>query len=203
MPILAAEPMVYPDCLFDESEADEPVNRGGSALWWVAHTKPRQEKALARHLRTNEVSYFLPQFEKTIRRQRNRFRSWNLLFPGYVFILGDDEARGEALKSNRIAGLLAVPEQGELELDLQRVYRIVCSNLPLFPEDRLVNGTRVRMVHGPLKGLHGVIEERRGQHRFVVTVSFIRQGVSAEVEARDIEPLLDDASIGEPSRATA
>lgn len=203
MPILAAEPMVYPDCLFAESQADQPVRRGASALWWVAHTKPRQEKALARHLRTNEVSYFLPQFEKTIRRQRNRFISWNLLFPGYVFVLGDDEARGEALKSNRIAGLLAVPEQGELELDLQRVYRIVCSNLPLFPEDRLVDGTRVRMVHGPLKGLHGVIEERRGQHRFVVTVSFIRQGVSAEVEARDIEPLLDDAPTGQPSRATA
>jgi transcriptional antiterminator RfaH len=203
MPILAAEPMVYPDCLFAESQADQPVGRSASALWWVAHTKPRQEKALARHLRTNEVSYFLPQFEKTIRRQRNLFRSWNLLFPGYVFVLGDDEGRGEALKSNRIAGLLAVPEQDELELDLQRVHRIVCSNLPLFPEDRLVNGTRVRMVHGPLKGLQGVIEERRGQHRFVVTVSFIQQGVSAEVEARDIEPLLDDASIGEPSRASA
>ena len=203
MPILAAEPMVYPDCLFAESQANEPMNRGDSALWWVAHTKPRQEKALARHLRTNEVSYFLPQYEKTTRRQRNRFRSWHPVFPGYVFVLGDDEARGEALKSHRIAGLLAVPEQGELELDLQRVYRIVCSNLPLFSEDRLVNGTKVRMVHGPLQGLHGVIEERRGQHRFVVTVSFIRQGVSAEVEARDIEPLFDDASTEAPSRATA
>ena len=203
MPILAAEPMVYPDDLFVESPENEPVHRNESALWWVAHTKPRQEKALARHLRTNEISYFLPQYEKTTRRQRHLFRSWNLLFPGYVFILGDDESRGEALKSHRIAGLLAVPEPDELELDLHRVYRIVSSNLPLFPEDRLVNGTRVRMVHGPLKGLHGVIEERRGQHRFVITVSFLRQGVSAEVEARDIEPLLDDASTVEPSRATA
>ncbi len=174
MPILAAEPMVYPDCLFAEPQADPTVNHGDSALWWVAHTKPRQEKALARHLRTNAVSYFLPQYEKTTRRQRNRFRSWHPVFPGYVFVLGDDEARGEALRSHRIAGLLAVPEQGELELDLQRVYRIVSSNLPLFPEDRLVNGTQVRMVHGPLKGLHGVIEDLHVDRRHLVIVALPR-----------------------------
>jgi len=32
--------------------------------WWVAHTKPRQEKALAHELRQRGTSYFLPLVEK-------------------------------------------------------------------------------------------------------------------------------------------
>jgi len=42
--ILAAEPDLYPDVLF----AGPPPADG--RVWWLAHTKPRQEKALARQL---------------------------------------------------------------------------------------------------------------------------------------------------------
>ncbi len=32
-------------------------------LWWVAHTKPRQEKALAWDILRAEGSYYLPMYE--------------------------------------------------------------------------------------------------------------------------------------------
>ena len=54
MPILPAEPDRYPADLFSGDPA------GGECAWWVLHTKPRQEKSLARHLQAAGVGYFLP-----------------------------------------------------------------------------------------------------------------------------------------------
>ena len=43
MPILSAEATLFPESLFE-------ATRPAGAAWWVFHTKPRQEKSLARHL---------------------------------------------------------------------------------------------------------------------------------------------------------
>jgi len=53
MPILAAEIELYPDGLLDE-----PPDAGRP--WRVAHTKPRQEKALARELLAADIPFYLP-----------------------------------------------------------------------------------------------------------------------------------------------
>ena len=55
MPILSAEPALYPDDLF-HAEPSAPTEK----RWWVIHTRPRQEKSLARHLRSRKSSFFLP-----------------------------------------------------------------------------------------------------------------------------------------------
>ena len=45
--------MVFPEDLFSAVRTDR--------TWWVLHTKPRTEKALARDLRHAGVPHFLPQ----------------------------------------------------------------------------------------------------------------------------------------------
>jgi len=185
--------MVYPNDLFDAPPVSPGCNdTQGDHAWWVAHTKPRQEKALARHLLGAGVSYFLPQHLKETRRRRHRQQSWNPVFPGYVFFVADDDDRVEALKSNRIASLLNVASQEDLVTDLRRVHRLVTSDLPLFPEQRLQPGMQVRITGGPLMGLKGTIEQHRSACRFVVSVTFLQQGVSAEIDASEVEPLQDD-----------
>ena len=194
MPILASEPMLYPADLFELAEAGLA---GGSdaqtgCVWRVAHTRPRQEKALARHLLAAGVSYFLPQHQRRARRRGRSQRSWQPVFPGYVFFLGDESARIDALQSNRIASLLFVPNQDEFLDDLRRVHLLVDSQLPLYQEERLRPGTAVRITGGPLMGLTGTIEQHKTAYRFVVAVTFIGRGVSAEVEAGDIEPIAEE-----------
>ena len=56
MPMLPAEPDLFPATLFVE-EARAPSE---GQCWRVLHTKPRQEKALARQLHKAEVSFYLP-----------------------------------------------------------------------------------------------------------------------------------------------
>lgn len=199
MPILAAEPMIYPLDLLDEqaiagggipSASNEPPRQydGGTPRWLVAHTRPRQEKALARYLLTRRIPYYLPQSTR-VTRHRERPDSWVPIFPGYLFLKTTANGTIEALQSNRIAAMLNVPDPRGLVEDLQRVKRLIDSKLPLYQEDQLTTGQTVRISAGPLLGMTGIIESRPGPYRFIVAVNFIGQGVSVEVEARALEPL--------------
>ncbi len=205
MPILSMEPMIYPANLLDEappvSDHTPPpqVAAAGESQWFVAHTKPRQEKALARHLFAHGVPYFLPQYARQRIDRDGHTTSWIPLFTGYVFVKADERGRIEALQSNRIAASLRVIEQRRLTDDLRRVKRLIDSQLPLYPEEKLALGRRVRIAYGPLAGMEGIVEGRLGRCRFVVTVDFLRQGVSAEVDARALEPLPSDLPSAGPA----
>ncbi|MBP1600843.1 MAG: hypothetical protein H6Q06_994, partial [Acidobacteria bacterium] len=42
---------------------------------------------------------------------------------------------------------------------------------------------------GPLKGIQGILIQKKGRFRFVLRVDLIRQAVSIEIDASDIRPL--------------
>jgi transcription antitermination factor NusG len=200
VPILPPEPMIYPDYLLDDPSpdtrrAERPITTplypvdDDRARWFVAHTRPRQEKALARYLFARKIAYFAPQYTRPQTPDRRAPKSRLPLFAGYLFIKTDDAGRAEALQSNRIAAPLDVADQARLIDDLRRVRRLVDTQLPLYPEERLQPGKPVRIVYGPLAGLEGLIAGRSGTHRFIVAVDFIQQGVSVQVDARAVEPI--------------
>lgn len=186
MPILAAEPDLYPTTLFD-ADADGRV-------WWVAQTRPRQEKALARDLIDVQVPYFSPS---TPRRNRVRGRiveSHIPLFPGYVFIRGTAAERNRVRTSRRVVRMLDVADQATLGDDLRQVRCLTGTGLPLEPASA-VQGSRVRIRSGPMAGLTGSVLRSAGRQRFVVSVEFLGAGVAVELGS--------DALAGLPSRRTA
>ena len=50
-------------------------------------------------------------------------------------------------------------------------------------------GSRVEVIAGPLKGIRGLLVEKRGKFRFVIQVDLIRQSVSVEIDASDVRPV--------------
>jgi transcription antitermination factor NusG len=50
-------------------------------------------------------------------------------------------------------------------------------------------GSRVEVIAGPLKGIQGILVEKRGRFRFVIQVDLIRQAVSVEIDASDVRPV--------------
>src|SRR5512142_22835 len=54
MPILPAEPEMYPSTLWREDCPRDDRRR----RWWCLHTRPRREKALARALRTRGLAHY-------------------------------------------------------------------------------------------------------------------------------------------------
>jgi transcription antitermination factor NusG len=184
MPLLPLEICLYPDDLFTRplESADQ--------VWWVLHTRPRTEKALARQLLAHEIPFYLPLHERRWQSRGRSLSSHLPLFPGYVFLHGDPQARRQALETNLVAGVLPVSEQAALLTDLIRVQRLIEAGTPLTPEERLEPGTPVEIVSGPLMGLHGTILRRGKRLKFLVAVHFLQQGVSVEVERQMIQPIV-------------
>src|SRR5262249_21001309 len=117
MPLLPAEPCLYPENLFSESETP------ADGFWWVLHTRPRAEKAVARALLAHQVPFFLPVYENS-RRVSGRLHTSHLpLFAGYLFLRADDEGRTSALETNQIANCIRVPDQAELLAELTAVHK--------------------------------------------------------------------------------
>lgn len=205
MPILPAEPASYPDDLW---EGDGPRSLPGRS-WWCLHARPRQEKATARHLRLQGIPHFLPQVvNEGMTPGGRRIKSQMPLFPGYLFLLGDDRDRVEALRGNHLVGILEVADQDGLSRDLFQIHRMLASGLPVVAEPVHAVGARIRITEGPLKGLVGVVARRQGRgHRFVAVVSFLNRGAAVELrdwQAESIDP--DDAALGrlgtpDPSRS--
>src|SRR4051812_48657381 len=171
MPILAAEPDIFPCDLLDE-----PADSVG-APWWVLYTMSRREKQLMRQLLSAEVPFYAPLIKQQQRSPAGRRRvSYLPLFPGYVFLRGDDEQRREALASNCISRCLQVSDTPRLVADLQRIRRLLDSGLPLEREPRLQPGQQVRICFGSLAGLGGGGGIHLGQEGLVGGVEFFWEG---------------------------
>ena len=157
--------------------------------WWVAHTKSRNEKALAHDLVAKNVSYFLPMTLKVSRRSHRTFKSLLPLFTGYLFFCGPEKDRIELLKTNRVVTLLEVVDQDELMRELVRIEQAVRAGVPLVPHQYLRKGQWCRVIAGPLLGLEGFVVETKGDARLVLQIDILGQAASVEIDIEMIEPL--------------
>ena len=155
----------------------------------VIYTKPRQEKSLARDLLRQEIPFYLPLVKKTLQYGRRRMASFAPLFDGYLFMLGSEKQRTLSLATNRVFRILPVNDGQRLIADLRQIERLIQANVPLTVESRLQAGRNVRVRSGPLAGVEGVVLRRRGETRLLVSVNFLQQGASVEIEDFRLEPL--------------
>ena len=184
MPYLKAETSIFPPDLLSGFTEDPSDRR-----WWVLHTKPRQEKAVARILVKGKIPFFLPLVARDHVQRGVKVHSYVPIFSGYVFLFGTDEERISSLATNRLANVLPVESGEQLLADLCQVQRLVECNAPLTVERRIVSTQRVRIKTGPLEGTEGIVERRKGKTRLVVLVRFIQQGASVEMEDWMLEPI--------------
>jgi len=185
MPLLPMETFVFPEDLLTAPT----LTSGDEERWWVLHTRPRAEKALSRKILGHSLHYFLPLCKRQWRSNGRMLCSYVPLFPGYVFLHGDADARLHTLETNLVANCLPVPNQAQLQADLLRVYQLMTSGAPSSPEERLEPGMRVEIIEGPLAGMEGTILRQGKQLKFYVAVKFLQRGVSTEVESWMIRPL--------------
>jgi transcription antitermination factor NusG len=178
MPFLPPEPNTFPAELFAE---ENPEVRQGRQ-WWVLHTKPRQEKSLARQLLQSQVPFYLPLIERRSLIRGRVMQSQVPLFPGYLFLLGQRDERVTALATNRVVHSLEVWDQRTLWDDLTQVHRLINTGAPITPEERLEPGALVEITRGPLAGLKGRIIRAASGKRFVVQVNFIQRGASVLID---------------------
>jgi transcription antitermination factor NusG len=185
VPILREETAIYPNALLDDASAE-----AGSRRWMVLYTKARQEKALARDLLAYQIPFYLPLVRKMTLARGRRRTSFAPLFCGYVFLFGSEEERVRSLTTNRISRILPVDDPDQLVFDLRQVRQLIAANVPLTVESRMGPGQRVRVRQGAFAGLEGVVLKRRGETRLLVSINFLQQGASVEIDDFLLDPVV-------------
>lgn len=180
---------IFPsDLLFGHGSNGQVVD-SRKCTWWLAHTRPRQEKAVANALFAREIAFYLPLVtRKSLVRTRTRIVRIPL-FPGYVFLCGNDEDRLSALKTNRLLTIHEVPDGNTLRRQLLSFAELITAGAPLVRESRLKAGERVRIKTGPFRDVEGVILRRNGKTELLIAIDFLGQGASLEIEDCGTEPV--------------
>lgn len=160
-----------------------------TGLWWVAHTKSRNEKALAQDLVAKNISYFLPMTWKVQRRSHRTFRSLLPLFSGYLFFCGQEKERVELLRTNRVANVIEVKDQEKLLDELVQFERALRAGAPLTPYKYIKAGQRCRVIAGPLLGLEGIVIQIKNVARLLLQIDMLGQAASVEIDIDLIEPI--------------
>src|SRR4029450_6370195 len=115
------------------------------------------------------------------------------MFPGYLFLhsLVDSATYLEVRQARglvRILGqgwdrLAVVPEE-----EIQIIYSVLRSRLPIHPHPYLREGQRVRIRRGPLSGVEGIfVVGKANTGRLAPPVAPLKQGVPVEVACPDGE----------------
>ena len=184
MPFLNREPSVYPEHLFS---TDDTIG-DTAASWWCFSTLARAEKVVARRLYAQQVPFYCPLIFKRFRSPNGRLReSFVPLFPGYVFVFGDESHRVAALKTNKMSRCQLVADRHRLIQDLRGIHRAIELGVPLTPESKIVAGDQIRVRSGPFAGYEGYVLRREGKTRLLLAIKFIEQGVSMEIDEAMLE----------------
>ena len=156
-------------------------------LWYAAHTKPRCEKKLAGYCEREGVKPTLPLY-RSVKKYRGKTVTFEKpLFPGYVFLRMPTLMRGKVLQSDYVANLLDVPDQAEFEAQLGAILVALEAEVEVHLAPTIVPGSRVRIRSGPLRGLEGFVEHRRGMVEVHLRLDFIGQAAAVRVDADSLE----------------
>ncbi len=158
-----------------------------SGQWWVAHTKSRNEKALAGDLAGKGISYFLPMSWKVKKTRGRTIKSLLPLFGGYLFFCGDEKKRVETLKTNRVANIITVANQQRLIEELSQIERAIASGANLSPHNYMKVGQKCKVIGGALAGLTGIVVKTRNETRLVLQIDMLGQAASVEIGTDMIE----------------
>lgn len=171
---------------------EEAIPEPGPGAWWVAHTRPRAEKALAEDLARLDLRFYLPVHRRVTRSPRTARPSRSIVpvFTSYVFLLVDEAGRQRALKTQRIVSTLPVRDQARLVRELRNVQSVLSTSTHFEWGPPLERGDWVRVLAGPLAGVEGIVEQRRARARLVLTVQMLSQSVVVELD-RDLLQRID------------
>jgi transcription antitermination factor NusG len=159
--------------------------------WYVAHSRARNEKILAKQLTRLGIFNYLPLMRRRTRSPVTRRISQSMVpvFPGYVFFNGGPDQRYLCLRTNRVANVLDVSNQDQLVSELLHIQLLLAKNEAFLVTPRLQVGDWGRIIAGPLRGLEGVVTHCSGRLRLSMNVTILGQSVNVEVDRDVVEPI--------------
>jgi transcription antitermination factor NusG len=154
------------------------------ALWTHSHF----EQLVHDQLQGKGFKPFLPMMSVWSRRAGVRRLVRTPMFPGYLFLRYaiDKASYVEIMKTNGLVRVLgerwdrpAVVPDAEIDA----VKQVIATGLPMLPHSYLREGHRVRITHGPLAGVEGILTQNNPHTGLlVVSVELLQRSLAVEVD---------------------
>jgi len=171
----------------------ERANHEGARKWFAVFTVPQNERSVTRHLDLRQVESFLPTFESvSVWKNRQRVKISHPLFPTYVFVRIHSAERISILRSPGVLRIIG-NSQGPIPIPDSEI-EFLRSNLcrhRIEPYRDLVVGEKVRIKSGSMQGVEGTLVRKKSGLRFVLTLALINQNAAVEVDADELELILN------------
>lgn len=181
-----------------ETESQDPADHAAS--WFALHVRSRCEKLVAASLRSKGFEGFLPLY-RSRNRWSDRVKDVDLpLFPGYVFCRLQRSGRLPVLTTPGVVSIIGsgkTPQPVEAE-ELAAIQSLVRSGLPALPWPFLKTGERVRIEHGALEGVEGILTAVRKESRIVLSVTLLQRSVAVEVDRNFVRPIPSRGAVACP-----
>ncbi len=137
---------------------------------------------MASDLAAMGIGHFLPLVRQARYYGKRKLMTDLPLFPGYVFLRGQIEQAYAVDRTKRIAQILAVANQEQLDWELRNLHLALSRSAPLQAYTFLKRGVRVEVRSGPFRGLQGIVEDWRTRDRLALQVNMLGRAVSLEID---------------------
>jgi transcription termination/antitermination protein NusG len=168
-----------------------PVDPFTQPRWYAIQTRSRHEKRVRDQLTAKAITAFLPLWQKQSRWTDRVKRIELPLFQGYLFGYFTFQQKFAVLTTVGVTRLVSfngepvpVPEE-----QIEAVRTLVTSQLRYDPHPYLVEGMRVRVIHGPLAEVEGLLVLKKSAARLIIQIELIQRAVAVEIDSTAVEAL--------------
>jgi transcription antitermination factor NusG len=113
------------------------------------------------------------------------------LFRGYVFCRFDPLHRLPVLTTVGVISIVGCGSEPAPidETEIEAIQTILRSGLATEPCPFLKEGQTVRVVHGALTGVEGILTKKKSDFRLVISVTMLQRSISVEIDREWIKPI--------------
>ena len=158
--------------------------------WFAIYTRPRWEKKILSALNSLDIEAFLP-LRMQLKQWSDR-KKWveEPLFPGYIFVNVTGRAYFDAI--NVTGAVRYVAFQGEAvvvpdaQIEAIRIFLLQLEAETKTEEPCPEPGVEVEIIAGPLAGISGIMQGRKGHHKVTIYIESVKQSIMVEIPRNNI-----------------
>jgi len=159
--------------------------------WYAVYTRHQHERQVARLIEGKEITAFLPSYPVHRQWADRRMVIEKPLFPCYVFVRTDE---GHMLPVVQTPGVIQVVSSAGKPVpvpdeEIDAIQRAMMGRLRLEPCPFINVGDRVRITHGALEGIEGLLIRKKSGYRVVLSIEMLQKSVAVEIPDCYIEPV--------------
>jgi transcription antitermination factor NusG len=162
---------------------------GLGVCWFAVQVRPKYEDLTSTLLQQKGYEGFVPRVAHMRppagSASSERHHQRRLLYPGYVFCRFDPVIPARIVTTPgviRIVGFGRTPVPIS-DQEITNIHLIAKAGVVAYPWPFLKIGAQVEIVDGPLRGSKGILLQRRGIDRLVVSIDILHRSTATELEA--------------------